>query len=114
VGSLTTLKALDTFSIGTTNGEKVPKSCCKQPKGTELKEEDVTKCQKDPAHADYDLKGCFTKLKDSVRDHKSKILGVAITILVVMVSSAQIMAQLIRVKTSDEMILMSQNLIDIF
>lgn len=84
VGSLTTLKALDTFSIGTTNGEKVPKSCCKQPKGTELKEEDVTKCQKDPAHADYDLKGCFTKLKDSVRDHKSKILGVAITILVVM------------------------------
>ena len=94
VGDLATLKALDTF--GDAAG-KVPKSCCKKPKGTDLTPEDVTKCQKDPGNADYDLKGCYAKLKDSVRDHKSKILGVAITILVVMVSSVPNMVQIIRV-----------------
>jgi len=62
--------------------EQVPESCCKKPKGEELSEEKVLECQQNPD--DYDLKGCYTKLKDSVRDHKSKILGVAITILVVM------------------------------
>ena len=54
----------------------------------ELKDDEITDCQKDPAGSTdkYDPpKGCYTKLKDSVRDHKSKILGVAITILVVMV-----------------------------
>ena len=55
----------------------------------ELKDDEITDCQKNPAGntEKYDApKGCYTKLKDSVRDHKSKILGVAITILVVMVS----------------------------
>lgn len=64
--------------------ELVPESCCKKPKGEDLSDDDILKCQKNPESTDYDLKGCYTKLKDSVRDHKSKILGVAITILVVM------------------------------
>ena len=63
--------------------EKVPESCCIKPKGDELSEEDILKCPKDPA--DYDLKGCYEKLKDSVKNHKKKILGVALTILVIMV-----------------------------
>ena len=75
------------------NGEKVPKSCCKKPKGKELADADVTACQITPGDSAYELKGCFTKLKDSVRGHKSKILGVAITILVVMVSSTKTMTQ---------------------
>lgn len=66
--------------------EQVPESCCKKPKGEELSAEKMLECQKNPGSSDYDLKGCYTKLKDSVRDHKSKILGVAITILVVMVN----------------------------
>ena len=55
----------------------------------ELKDGEITDCQKNPAGSTDKFdppKGCYTKLKDSVRDHKSKILGVAITILVVMVS----------------------------
>ena len=67
----------------TSSVEKVPKSCCIKPKGDELSEDDILKCQKDPA--DYDLKGCYEKLKDSVKNHKKKILGVALTILVIMV-----------------------------
>ena len=59
---------------------------CIKPKGEELSKDDILKCQKDPGSDDYELKGCYTKLKDSVRNHKSKILGVAITILVVMVN----------------------------
>lgn len=59
---------------------KVPKSCCKK----QEKEEDITECQKNPDNEKYELKGCFKKLKDSVKNHKSKILGVAIAILVVM------------------------------
>ena len=71
---------------------KVPVGCCKKvmlgKEKIELKDDEITDCQKEPAGntAKYDPpKGCYTKLKDSVRDHKSKILGVAITILVVMV-----------------------------
>ena len=71
---------------------KVPVGCCKKvmlgEEKKELKDDEITDCQKDPAGntEKYDPpKGCYTKLKDSVRDHKSKILGVAITILVVMV-----------------------------
>ena len=55
----------------------------------ELKDDEITDCQKNPAGSTDKFdppRGCYTKLKDSVRDHKSKILGVAITILVVMVS----------------------------
>ena len=63
---------------------KVPKSCCKKNlKGEELKGDAITKCQETP---DTELKGCYQKLKDSVKNHKTKILGVAITILVIMVS----------------------------
>ena len=76
---------IPTFDDSTSN--KVPMSCCKSAKGKELKGDDITACQKDPGNKEkYDFKGCFTKLKDSVKNHKSKILGVAITILVVMVS----------------------------
>ena len=55
----------------------------------ELKDDEIINCQKNPAGSTDKFdppKGCYTKLKDSVRDHKSKILGVAITILVVMVN----------------------------
>ena len=67
---------------------KVPKSCCKK----QEKEEDITQCQKEPGNDKYEthMKGCFKKLKDSVKNHKSKILGVAIAILVVMVRFTQI------------------------
>lgn len=65
--------------------ERVPMSCCKEAKGKELTKDEITACQKDPGNKEkYDFKGCYTKLKDSVNNHKSKILGVAITILVVM------------------------------
>ena len=74
-----------------TTAEKVPKSCCIKPKGEELSKDDILNCQKDPGNDDYELKGCYKKLKDSVRNHKSKILGVAITILVVMVNIITIM-----------------------
>ena len=63
--------------------EKVPESCCIKPKGDELSEEKILECQKAPES--YDLKGCYEKLKDSVKNHKKKILGVALTILVIMV-----------------------------
>ena len=72
---------------------KVPSGCCKKvmlgKEKKELKDAEITDCQKTPEGITdkFDmLEGCYTKLKDSVRDHKSKILGVAITILVVMVS----------------------------
>ena len=63
--------------------EQVPESCCIKPKGDELSKEKILECQTNPD--DYDLKGCYEKLKDSVKNHKKKILGVALTILVIMV-----------------------------
>ena len=80
---------IPTLSFGDTTEPKklVPMSCCKEAKGKELKGDDITACQQEPANTEkYDLKGCYTKLVDSVKNHKSKILAVAITILVVMVS----------------------------
>ena len=84
---------LNTKPFGDTSDLKVPIGCCKKvmlgKEKKELKDDEITDCQKTPEGITdkFDmLEGCYTKLKDSVRDHKSKILGVAITILVVMVS----------------------------
>lgn len=64
---------------------KVPIGCCKKdPTEKKFTEAETTECQKSPEDEKYKLTGCYTKLKQSVRDHKNKILGVAIAILVIM------------------------------
>ena len=71
---------IDSTKFGEASGLKVPESCCKG-----IKAENIVDCQKDPGSSTYKMEGCLPKLKDDISNNKAKVLGVAITILVVMV-----------------------------
>ena len=73
----------DSKQFGDSTDSKVPASCCK---GIKIKADKILDCQKNAGGTDYKMEGCLTKLKDDIKNNKAKILGVAITILVVMVS----------------------------
>ena len=68
---------------------RVPESCCK---GL-VADDKVDSCKKSPGDVEQPskLKGCWTKFNDNVKKHRSTILGVSITILLLMVSYASLL-----------------------
>lgn len=69
----------------TSEGFKVPLSCCDQFDGTEGFS--VSECRKDPTNIKYKLTGCVNKLNDVFESNKDNILIVGIVIVVIMVNT---------------------------
>ena len=71
---------VESTKFGESSDLKVPESCCKG-----IKAENTVECQKEAGSSKYKMEGCLSKLKDDISNNKAKVLGVAVTILVVMV-----------------------------
>ena len=52
--------------------------------GKKLVNNETSECQEDPEL--FEMRGCYVQLAEPVRDHKSKVLGLAITSLLLMVT----------------------------